>query len=279
MFAIFKRKLLKSWLMILGWGFGLGGLGYLLLDIYGSIFQRNVDLQSFIDAFPEEFLAFFGDTTSFLTTEGFLGLEFFSYMPVILGVLVISSASNLISKQEEDGSLELIAAQPISRSAIFWGKLFALKLSVILIILMTWAGMLLGASRSDTLDLSALELINPFISLFAILLVFLGLALFLTMILPGGGSAGLLAGFLLIASYFITSLTRLDEDLAPFNRFSPLKYYQGGDAIKALDIQYLLILLGISVVFLLLAWFFFVKRDFRFGGSGGFRINLSKKAK
>ena len=144
---------------------------------------------------------------------------------------------------------------------------------------MTWAGMLLGASRSDTLDLSPLELINPFISLFAILLVFLGLALFLAMILPGGGSAGLLAGFLLIASYFITSLTRLDEDLAPFNRFSPLKYYQGGDAIKALDIEYLLILLGISVVFLLLAWFFFVKRDFRFGGSGGFRINLSKKAK
>ena len=279
MFAIFKRKLLKSWLMILGWGLGLGGLGYLLLDIYGSIFQRNVELQSFIDAFPEEFLAFFGDSTSFLTMEGFLGLEFFSYMPVILGILVVSSASNLISKQEEDGSLELIAAQPISRSAIFCGKLFALIISVILIILMTWAGMLLGASRSDTLDLSALELINPFISLFAILLVFLGLALFLTMILPGGGSAGLLAGFLLIASYFITSLTRLDEDLAPFNRFSPLKYYQGGDAIKALDIQYLLILLGISVVFLLLAWFFFVKRDFRFGGSGGFRINLSKKTK
>ena len=279
MFAIFKRKLLKSWLMILGWGLGLGGLGYLLLDIYGSIFRRNVELQSFIDAFPEEFLAFFGDSTSFLTMEGFLGLEFFSYMPVILGILVVSSASNLISKQEEDGSLELIAAQPISRSAIFCGKLFALIISVILIILMTWAGMLLGASRSDTLDLSALELINPFISLFAILLVFLGLALFLTMILPGGGSAGLLAGFLLIASYFITSLTRLDEDLSLFNRFSPLKYYQGGDAIKALDIEYLLILVGISVVFLLLAWFFFVKRDFRFGGSGGFRINLSKKTK
>ena len=144
---------------------------------------------------------------------------------------------------------------------------------------MTWAGMLLGAGRAETLDLSALELINPFISLFAILLVFLGIALFLSMNLQGGGSAGLLAGFLLIASYFLTSLTRLDEDLAPFNRFSPLKYYQGGDAIKALNLEYLLILLGISVVFLLLAWLFFVKRDFRFGGSGGFRINLFKKTK
>jgi mannose/fructose/N-acetylgalactosamine-specific phosphotransferase system component IIC len=111
------------------------------------------------------------------------------------------------------------------------------------------------------------------------LLVFLGFALFLAMILQSGGSAGLLAGFLLIASYFITSLTRLDEDLAPFNRFSPMKYYQGGDAIKALDVEYLLILLGISVVFFVLAWLFFAKRDFRFGGSGGIRLNLFKKAK
>jgi ABC-2 type transport system permease protein len=265
--------------MVLGWGLGLGGLGYLLLDIYGSIFQRSVDLQSFIDAFPEEFLAFFGDTNSFLTMEGFLGLEFFSYMPVILGILVVSSASSLISKQEENGSLELIAAQPISRSEIFWGKVFALIISVFLILLMTWTGMFLAVSRAENLDLSALELINPFISLFAILLVFLGFALFLAMILQSGGSAGLLAGFLLIASYFITSLSRLDEDLAPFNRFSPMKYYQGGDAIKALDVEYLLILLGISVVFFVLAWLFFAKRDFRFGGSGGIRLNLFKKAK
>jgi len=279
MFAIFRRKLLKSWLLILGWGLGLGGLGYLLFDIYGSIFQKSVDLQPFIDAFPEEFLAFFGDVDSFLTMEGFLGLEFFSYMPIILGILVITSASSLISKKEEDGTLELIISQPISRSAVFWGNLFALLFSVLLILLMTWVGMSLASNRIETIDLTAQELINPFISLFAILSVFLSLALFLAMILPNGGSAGLGSGFLLIASYFITSLTRLDEDLAPINRFSPLKYYQGCDAIKVLDVEYLLILLGASIVFLGLAWMIFLKRDLRFGGSGGLRLNWFKKAR
>jgi len=279
MFAIFKRKLLKNWLMILGWGIGLGGLGYFMLDIYGSIFQRNVDLQEYMAAFPEEFLAFFGDADSLLTTEGFLGLEFFSYMPIILGILVITSASSLISKKEEDGTLELIISQPISRSAVFWGNLFALLFSVLLILLMTWVGMSLASNRIETIDLTAQELINPFISLFAILSVFLSLALLLAMILPNGGSAGLGSGFLLIASYFITSLTRLDEDLAPINRFSPLKYYQGGDAIKVLDVEYLLILLGASIVFLGLAWMIFLKRDLRFGGSGGLRLNWFKKAR
>ena len=279
MFAIFKRKLLKNWLMILGWGVGLGVLGYFQLDIYGSIFQQNVDLQEYMAAFPEEFLAFFGDADSLLTTEGFLGMEFFSYMPIILGILLVSSASSLIAKQEENGSLELIAAQPINRSMIFWGKVLAQLISVFLILLITWGGMSFSASRLETIDLNALALVNPFISLYAILLVFMSLALFFSMILPNSGSAGLVAGFLLIASYFITSLTRLDEDLAPINRFSPLKYYQGGDAITALDVEYLLILLGITVGFLVLGWLFFVKRDFRFGGSGGSPLNVFKKIK
>lgn len=277
MFAIFKRKLLKNWLMISGWGFGLGLLGYWLLDIYGSMFQRNVDLQDFMAAFPEEFLAFFGDSDSLLTTEGFLGLEFFSYMPIILGILVISRAGSLISKTEENGTLELILSQPVSRTALFWGKLLALVLSVVLILGMTWSGMAIAANRVENIDLTAQALFNPFISLFAILLVFLSFALFLSMVLPNGGSAGLVAGFLLIASYFITSLTRLDESLQNINRFSPLKYYQGGEAINGVAINPLLILLGISFVLLLFAWLIFTKRDLRLGGSGGFSLKLRRK--
>lgn len=279
MFAIYKRTFVKNWLMILGWGLGLGILGYYILDIYGSIFQRNVDLQEYMAVFPEEFLAFFGNADSLLTTEGFLGLEFFSYMPVVLGILVVSSASSLISKKEEEGSLELIIAQPISRSAVFWGKVLALWLSVLLILMMTWAGMAFSANRIATIDLTAQELANPFISLFSLLLIFMSLALFLSMVLPSGGSAGLVAGFFLIASYFISSLTRLDGDLAPINRFSPLKYYQGGEAINSFDINNLLILLGVSAVLLLLGWILFVRRDLRFGGAGGVRLNLFKKAK
>lgn len=277
MFAIFKQKLLKSWLMILGWGGGLGVLGYFLLDIYGSIFQQNVDLQEYMALFPEEFLAFFGDADSLLTTEGFLGLEFFSYIPIILGIMVVSNASNLIAKPEEDGSLEIIAAQPISRSAVYWGKVLALILSVFLILFITWTGMSLAANHVETIDISFLELFRPFLSLFAVLLVFMSLALFLSMLLPNGGSAGLIAGLLLIASYFVTSLTRLDEDLAAINRFSPLKYYQGGDAIASLNIEYLLILFGLTIGFLGLGWLLFVKRDFRFGGSGGVRLKLFMK--
>ncbi len=41
MFAILKRRLLKNWLMILGWGIGLGVLGYYLFDIYKT-FSKEI---------------------------------------------------------------------------------------------------------------------------------------------------------------------------------------------------------------------------------------------
>jgi len=51
MLAIFKQKLLRNWLMILGWGIGLGVLGFYMFDIYENFFQQNVDLRQLFDAF------------------------------------------------------------------------------------------------------------------------------------------------------------------------------------------------------------------------------------
>lgn len=210
------------------------------------------------------------------TPSGFLHLEFFSYMPIVLGIMVISAAAGLISKDEEEGALEIIVAQPISRTKVFVGRLLALIISVVLILMITWVGFALGAHLNDY-DLSQVELMRPFISLFAILLVFLSLALLLSMILPSSSSASMISGFLLIASYFISSLVNIDEKLEGLNRFSPLKYYQGGAAVESLDTGNLVLLFGLALVFIVFALIVFIKRDFRFGGSGGFRLVFPKK--
>jgi ABC-2 type transport system permease protein len=276
MFAIFKRRLLKNWLMILGWGLGLGVLGYYLFDIYETFFQRDVNLMEVFNAFPDDLMAFFGGDVDIFSPSGFMHLEFFSYMPIVLGIMVVSAAASLISKDEEEGTLEVVLAQPISRLSIFLSRSFALILSVVLILAITWLGFYLGANLHE-FDLSNIELIRPFISLFAVLLLFLSIALLLSMILPTSSSAGLVSGFLLIASFFISSLARIDENLEGINRFSPLKYYQGGAAVNGLDTQNLLLLFGLAVGFLIIAAFMFVKRDLRFGGSGGFRLVFPKK--
>jgi ABC-2 type transport system permease protein len=278
MFTIFSRKLFKNSLMILGWGLGLALLGYWMFDIYETMFLTNIDLQQMMAAFPEEMMAFFGGTDiNIFDPQGFIHIEFFSYIPVILGIMAVSGATNLIVKKEEEGSLELILAQPVSRSAVFWGKLLALMVSIILILVITWGGFALGLANTDSFELDQGQLVGPFLSLFAVLLVFLSLALMLSMILPTSGSANLLANFLLIASFFITSLAQIEDRLEALNRFSPLRYYQGGRALSELNVDHLLILLGVSLVFILTAWLLFEKRDLRFSGTGWLRVVLRRK--
>jgi ABC-2 type transport system permease protein len=272
MLAIFKRKLSKNWLMILGWGLGLGILAFYLFDIYDTFFERDVNLQQIFSAFPDEILAFFGaEGVDLFSAGGFLHLEFFSYMPIVLGIMVVTSAANLITKSEEDGPLEMILAQPISRSAVFWSRTLALMLSVSMILVITWGGGAIGLELHD-FDITQGQLVKPFVSLFSVLMFFLSLALLLSMMLPSSASASLTAGFILVASYFISALARIDEALEGIDRFSPLKYYQGGSAVAGYNVGYLLLMFGLSALFLLMAWFFFVKRDMRFGGSGGLRL-------
>jgi ABC-2 type transport system permease protein len=278
MLPIFSRKLFKNSLMILGWGLGLALLGYWMFDIYETMFLTNIDLEQMIAAFPEEMMAFFGGTDiNIFDPEGFLHIEFFSYIPIILGIVAVSGAVGLIVKKEEEGSLELILAQPVSRSAVFWGKLLAHLVTIILILAIIWGGFALGLAGTDSFDLDQGQLIRPFVSLFAVLLVFLSLALMLSMILPTSGSANLVTNFLLIASFFITSLAQIEDRLEGLNRFSPLRYYQGGKALSGLNTDYLWLLFGMSLVFLLAAWLLFEKRDLRFSGTGWLRIVLRRK--
>jgi ABC-2 type transport system permease protein len=277
MFAIFRRKIFKNWLMILGWGVGLGFLGWFMMDIFDSFFEQNIDFTQYMEAFPEDMLAFFGGSENLLSPQNFLDIEFFSYIPIILGIMVITNAARLISKKEEEGTLEVILAQPISRSAVFWSNLLALIMSLLIILALTWGGFAIGLENVNNFNLTLEEIFRPFVSLSAVLLMFLSLSLLLSMILPSSGGAGLTSAFLLIASYFITSLARIEESLKAVNHFSPLKYYQGGDAISGLDVNNLLILFGLAALFIAAAWFLFEKRDLRFGGSGGLRLVFPKK--
>ncbi|MBI3242732.1 MAG: ABC transporter permease subunit [Chloroflexi bacterium] len=275
MITVFLHTLARSRGAILGWGISLALLGMYLMTFYDTLAEQQETIMQLISSYPPELMAFFGDMSALtmFTPEGYLGFEFFSFMPLVLGVFAVLAGSSLLVADEENGTLDLVLAYPISRTALFMGRLLGLVAALAAILALTWSGLMIGRNWSS-IELSGTELARPFLSLAAVLLFFGALALLLSMLLPSRNLAAMATGLILVASYFVTSLARIDDSLEKIARFSPLNYYQGGNAVVDLNGQWLLGLLGVAALFALLAAWRFQRRDIRVAGEGSWQWPL-----
>jgi len=271
MMTIFRYTLRRFRGQILGWGIALALFGVLLVSMYDMIAAEQEQFQELLDIYPPEISAFMGDISTFATPEGFVSLEFFSYMPLILGIFAVLTGSGLLVSDEENGTLDLIMAHPVSRTALFMGRLLAFVAATVAILVITWLGFIVSMTWSS-MDIGWGRMWLPLLSLLAQLLVFGTLSLLLSMLLPSRRMAATTGGMLLVASFFITGLANLNENLEPVAKLSPLNYYQAQDAFHALNGAWLAGLLGSAVVFAALAWWRFWRRDIRVGGEGGWRL-------
>jgi ABC-2 type transport system permease protein len=273
MLAIFKHSLKKSRGAFLGWGITLAALGMLLVPFYDTIAKNAQQFEQLFKVYPKEFLAFFSSAglTNFTTPEGYLSVEFFSFMPLVIGVFAILAGSGLLAADEEQGVLDLIAAQPVSRTALFWGRVSALVVVTAGILALGYAGVMLGTTYS-VIELNAVQVINPFASLLALLIFFAGFSLALSMLLPSRQSAAMVSGIVLVAGFFLHGLANLNDSLKSIEPFLPHTYYQNENWTQGLNLSWFFGLLAVGLLFMLLAWWRFLRRDIRVGGEGGWKL-------
>ena len=263
---------------IIGWSLGLAIYGLLMVSLYPSIVGIE-GFEELMASYPQDLMAFFGDEMLAITTpKGYVGVYYFNYMAVIVGIFAVGTGTNLFVGQEEKGLLDLVLAHPVSRTALFWGRVLGFATALGMILLVGWLSWEIPSGRYG-LELTWLELLRPFLPLLAELLLFGTLALLLSMLLPSGRTAGMLTGGLLIANYLLIGLSNINENLKTAAEFTPLYYYQGGDAITALNWRWLTGLAIVTAVFTLLSWWRLRRRDIRVGGESGWqRPSLSLPA-
>ncbi len=271
MITVFRYSMKRFRGQVIGWGIGLFLLGLLLVSFFDSFAGQQETLNELLEVYPEELMAFFGDFTNFSTPEGFLGIEFFSYMPIVLGIFPILAGSGLLVSDEESGKLDLILSHPVSRSAILFGRLFAFIASSILICIIAWVGLVLPMLWS-TMEVGLGILLLPFASLLAEIMLFGAIAILLSLLLPSRRVAAMTGGVILVASFFITGFAEIISDLEAAARFSPLTYYQSTDAMQGLNLVWIAGLLGVAIVFILISWWLFQRREIRVGGEGGWNL-------
>jgi ABC-2 type transport system permease protein len=270
MFTEIKHTLRRMRGSILGWGIGLLLYGVMMQYFYTSV-EMMEGVQEMLDSYPPEMMAFFPNIRDIASPAGYMDTYFFSMMTLIIGIFAIGACAGLLVSHEEKGILDLLIAYPISRSGMFWGRVIGFLLATAVILIFAWLGWVIPLAGPG-LEVNAFKILLPFIPLFAFLVLLGVLTLLFSLLLPAARLAGGLSGALLVANYLLVGLSSMNPDLKPIFELTPMYFFQGGMAIEGLDWGALLGLFGFALLFALLAWWRFQRREIRVGGEGGWSL-------
>lgn len=235
------------------------------MAVYPTFLANQSKIMGMLSIIPKGVLQFKGisDFTDLLSAIGFYGVNNVIYMMVLGSVFSIVLASNIILKEEYQKTAEFLFTWPLTRNEIFLAKLAVLLLNVFLLNLVTTtAGYIAIKIVSDgPINLRAFFTLSAYT--FLLNLFFGTLGIFLSTLVKKPRPITTFVIGLVLIFYFIETISKISAEiskigyLSPF-RFAPVNASIEGFRLEPLNLAYFI---GFSVLFTLLAWSKFRKKD------------------
>lgn len=201
---------------------------------------------------------------SFATFEGWVLSTKFNVLPLIAGLAGVFMGIGALATEEDQGTLELLVAMPISRLTLILTK--AISLTTVIIISMSVVGllaMLVFSSSHIDAAVSALDLFPVYLSHGLIAFFFMALSLFLGAYLPTRNATTTTAMAYLLVSFFGENLAGMAPVLDTYRPFFAFFYFSRVVEMLINDIAWgdIFILFSAGLVFLVLAILSFQRRN------------------
>lgn len=232
------------------WSLGLAALVALMVSVYPTV-RSNPDLNRMVQDYPKALKSFiaFGGRVDYVSAAGYLGSELFAFMvPLLLLVASIGAGARALAGEEEQGTLELLLANPVSRRRLVLEKLAALVAEIGLLALVLWLALLIGAHAAG-MHVTGAHLAAATLSAGLLAVAFGTIALSAGACLGRRGIAiGVAAGGAVAAS-LVNSLATLVHFLEPVRAASPFYHYVASDPLRSgLGAGHVAFLVALTVV-------------------------------
>lgn len=253
--------LLGRSLFALGWWmFGVLAMGAYVVAVYGSL-GGTKELEDLWNLYPESIRELVGDV-NIGTVDGWVQIEFMSWMPLVLGMYGGIFAAGNISREAETRTAEFVLGLPVSRIEFMSSRLVVGILNMGAIcgaafVLLTIQVPLMGYDASP--DRYALALANAYLLGAAL---FSGYAFIASFIDEQARVIGIAIGGTLV-TYIATAALRAASAPDIVRWLSPFEHYRSADAMsgRAIDPGSLAVLAVAAVVFGAAALYWYNQRD------------------
>lgn len=272
---IFKLEFKSTRRSMILWSCIVSGILILFMSFFPSMANSDMVqlMQAKIDAMPKAMLAAFG--LSRLPNFTHI-IEYFAYIfqfLVLAGAVyaALLGASSLI-KEESDGTIEYLYAQPVTRTQIVTQKLLSAVGSYVLflIIIGTFSAILLTVMKPEKENL--MDVIMDMKTIFAGMLlsglVFLSVSFFISTLLKSAKQALPLAMGFVFGTWLLGAMSKIVSETVSFAKvflyFSPLDYTMPSVLIyEGFKPVYLLLSLGLIAASVTGTYLVYNKKDLK----------------
>ena len=215
------------------WVVGLVVYTALIVAVWPFI-DDNEDFKDLAQSYPDALQAMFGGADAFAlftTPEGFLNTYLFSMiLPLLLVGMAVAMGSALLAGDEEDGLLDLLLSNPLTRTAAVTQKALAIGLALVAMgVALCVVVLVLGRLVDLDVGVGALAAATLGALLYGLLH---GLIALLAGSLRGAKGFALGVGWgLALLGYLINVVANLTDSLEPLRWLSPLYYATADDPI------------------------------------------------
>jgi len=228
-----------------------------------SAYYGNPEMLAILDSMPPAVLAAFNMQAFNLTTlSGFFGLMF-TYFALLLCMAATMWGSEIIAKEQRDKTVEFALTLPVTRSHLVTAKALAALAHCIALLLITWGISLVSAApyQPDAAFHSFLRLC--ILALFIMQLTFLAIGLLLGCAMKQYRRASSTAVYVLLGTFFLSSIVNINQDLDFLKYLTPFKYFEAGTLLREgrLEPAFVVLSLVITLASLAGAYLTYARRD------------------
>ena len=262
---IIKWELAQRKSYLFWWLVGTIGIVALLLLIYPSIHSQADQLNKVLNQLPTTLkdLKTGGSQVDITSPAGYLNSQlYYVTLPLLEIIMAVGLGSSLLAKEEQNRTLELLLARPISRGRLLAAKAIAGTSLLVVVSLVTGlVTIALAKAVNMQISIGYLLLANTYATLFS--LSFGAIAYCLTAL---GASTRRMSIAVSVAlgfgGYLLASLSGVSHYIKTPATFLPYHYYNpeqilSGHVTPGLNIY----LVGVAILTIVISWLGFKRRD------------------
>ena len=231
--SIYRNVLTLAKVGVVAWSVVLVLWALLVVWIYPSLGDTGVNFEDYLDAMPEQLRAAMGiagpEETALVfqagafTYEGYVHIEYISWLPLLLGIYAVVYCGGLVSKEVERGTLDVVLSQPVERTTFLLSKLAGFLTLALAATGSSTIAVLLGALTIGE-DANVTNLVAVHVVSFLLVAAIAGYSTLASCISLDPGRSLAVAGVLTAVSYFANVLGSAVEAVG-FLKYVSLFYY------------------------------------------------------